>query len=171
MSNAEPATEPQVIVLCGLPGVGKSTVGEMIAERTGGRLLRTDVVRHDLFESPTYDETETERVYAALFERAAAIAGEGRPVILDGTFRDRGLRDRAAVAAGEAGVPVVFVRVTCEEATAVERLRERLDDASDADVTEYERFREIFDPLDRDHVTVDNSGSLAGTRRQVERLF
>lgn len=161
----------RVIVLCGLPGVGKTTVGELIAERTGGRLLRTDVLRKELFEEPTYDDDETETVYGTLFDRATATAREGRTAVLDGTFRDRSLRERAAAAAERAGVPVTFVRVTCETGTAVRRIRERTDDASDAEVEDYDRFREIFDPLERDHVTVDNSGPLAQSRDRVAELF
>lgn len=171
MPTADETTDARVVVLCGLPGVGKTTVGEMIAERTGGRLLRTDVVRKELFAEPTYSEGETETVYATLFERAVGAAADGRPAILDGTFRDRGLRERAAAAAERADVPVVFVEVTCEAETAVRRIRERTDDESDAGIEDYDRFRDIFDPLEREHATVDNSDSLEATREQVERLF
>lgn len=171
MPSGDRSSQARVVVLCGLPGVGKSTVGELIAERTGGRLLRTDVVRKDIVDDPTYTDEETETVYATLFERAAETAAGGRSVVLDGTFRDRPLRDRAAAAAESAGVPAVFVRVTCEESTAVERIRARTDDASDAQVEDYDHFREIFDPLEREHATVDNSGSLAATREQVDDLF
>lgn len=166
-----PTSEARVVVLCGLPGVGKTTVGEAIAERVDGRLLRTDVVRQELVEDPTYSEAEIERVYRALFERAVETVRSGESVVLDATFRSRDLRARAREAAERAGVPIQFVRVTCEQSVAVARIRERTDDESDAGVEDYDRFREIFDPLEREHVTVDNSGSLAETREQVTELF
>lgn len=161
----------RVIVLCGLPGVGKTTVGRLIADRIDGRLLRTDVIRKELVEEPAYTDDETERVYRTVFERATESVAAGTPAILDGTFRDEPLRERAAAAAHEADAPVQFVKVTCEESVAVERIRNRSDDESDAEVEDYDHFRDIFDPLTREHVSIDNSGSVEEAREQVEKLF
>jgi shikimate kinase len=51
-SRQEPIQEPQptadtgdIIVVCGLPGVGKSTVARAIADAVDGEVLRTDVIR------------------------------------------------------------------------------------------------------------------------------
>ena len=33
--DATKTTDPRLVVLCGLPGVGKSTVAEFVAERLG----------------------------------------------------------------------------------------------------------------------------------------
>jgi len=167
---------PRLVVLCGLPGVGKSTVGELLVERLDalgieGRLLRTDVIRKELVEEPTYSDAETERVYETVFVRAREALDAGAWPVLDGTFRDRSLRDRAAGVADDAGGGPLFVEVTCEESVAMARIRERTDDESDAEVEDYDYFREIFDPLERDHVTVDNSGDRAETREQVAELF
>jgi predicted kinase len=167
---------PRLVVLCGLPGVGKSTVGELVVERLDAlgaeaRLLRTDVIRKELVAEPTYSDAETERVYLALFERAREALDAGQWAVLDGTFRDRPLRDRAADTADDAEVEPLFVKVTCEESVAMDRIRERTDDESDAEIEEYDHFREIFDPLERDHVTVDNSGERAETRERVADLF
>lgn len=169
---------PRLVVLCGLPGVGKTTVGEMIVERLdddtvpgGGRLLRTDTVRKELFDQPRYTDAETEEVYGTLFERARETVESGRWAVLDGTFRDRPLRERAVAVAEKADVSATFVKVTCEESVAVERIRNRTDDESDAEVEDYDHFREIFDCLERGHATVDNSGTREETRERVVDLF
>ncbi|MFB6177910.1 MAG: AAA family ATPase, partial [Halobaculum sp.] len=52
-----------LVVVCGPPGVGKTTVASEAADQVDGTVLRTDVVRKDLFPEPTYDEAETEAVY------------------------------------------------------------------------------------------------------------
>jgi predicted kinase len=52
-----------------------------------------------------------------------------------------------------------------------DRIERREDDESDADFEVHRLYRETFDPLARDHVTVDNSDGLEVTRRQVAELF
>lgn len=174
--NGTDRTGPRVVVLCGLPGVGKTTVGELIVERLDGagasaRLLRTDAIRQELIDQPQYTDEETERVYGTLFDRAGTTVDDGRWAVLDGTFRDRLFRDRAVAVAEGADVPAMFVRVTCEESQAVDRIRTRTGDESDAEVKDYDHFREIFDTLEREHVTIDNSGAPEETRERVADLF
>lgn len=154
-------------VVCGPPGVGKSTAAAAAAEHLDAALLRTDLVRKELFEEPGYDARETERTYAALFDRARRRLAAGEAVVLDGTFRRRDQRDRAAEAAAAEGARFRLVRVTCEPAVVRERVRAREGDPSDADVDVYESVRAAFEPVERDHAVVDNSGSQADTRRQV----
>jgi predicted kinase len=64
-------------------------------------------------------------VYGTLFERAGATLADGQWAVLTATFRDQPLRDRAAAVADDAGVSTTFVKVTCEESVAVERIRNR----------------------------------------------
>ncbi|QLH75971.1 AAA family ATPase [Halosimplex rubrum] len=162
---------PRLVVQCGLPGVGKSTVAREIADRLGGERIRSDAVRRELVDDPTYSRAEKECVYGAMLERAREALADGRPVVLDATFERRVRRDDAAALAEEAGANLTLVRVVCADEVARRRIREREDDPSEADVAVYENARDRFEPPERDHVTVDNSGDLATTRRQVEVLF
>jgi len=160
-----------LVLVCGHPGTGKSTVAERVAGRLGGRLLRTDVVRKELYPEPAYTDEESASVYDTLFERALEAAG-GEHVVLDGTFRDRTLRERAAAVAAEAGVEFRLVRVTCETETVRERIRARVDDPSDADFDIYQQLKAEFDPLETEaDLTVYNSGSLARTLETVDEAF
>ena len=160
-----------LVVVCGPPGVGKSTVAEAIADRTGAGRLRTDVVRRDVAPEPDYTDEERRRVYDELFDRASGALADDRRLVLDWTFQYRETRDRAADVATESGADFELVRVTCDEEAVRERLAERTDDPSDAVFENYRVIRRAFDPVGRDHVTVDNSGSLDRTRAAVRDLF
>ncbi|MFC6734896.1 AAA family ATPase, partial [Halolamina salina] len=83
-----------LVLVCGLPGTGKSTVAERIAELLPARMLRTDVVRKELFPEPTYEAEESAAVYDELFDRARDRLDAGEHVVLDATFRRRRLRQR-----------------------------------------------------------------------------
>jgi predicted kinase len=91
--------------------------------------------------------------------------------VLDATFRRCARRDRVAAIADDHGVDARFVRVDCDEDVAKTRIAERDGDASDATVAVYEQLKGEFEPIEREHVRVDNSGSLAASRTQVTRAF
>lgn len=89
-----------LVVACGPPGVGKTTVAEAAAH-LDAELLRTDVVRKELFPEPTYTDEEIDRMYRELFARAGGLLETGRSVVLDGTFRRQAQHEAAA------GLPAV----------------------------------------------------------------
>jgi len=64
-------SKPALVIVGGVPGAGKSTVAELIADRLGAERLRSDEIRKELFDRPTYAEGETETVYETLRDRAA----------------------------------------------------------------------------------------------------
>ena len=159
-----------LVVVCGLPGTGKTTVARELTERLDARLLRTDVVRKDLFDDPAYTETETEAVYAELLDRTTAALADGS-VVLDATFRTEAFRTAAREAARSVDATFRLVSVECAEAVVRERIHARSDDASDADVAVYEQFRETYDPVGDADLVVDNSGELAATFGQLDPEF
>lgn len=168
---AIPEAQRAVIVVAGLPGVGKTTVADIFTDRVGGVHLRSDSIRKELFDEQRYSAPESEATYSALFKRASIALVEGRSVVLDATFDVEIRRDYARHIADRADVPSLFVAVECDPETVKRRIADRNDDASDADFAVYEQKRRNFDPIQRDHRTIDNSGSLDETRSQVEQLI
>jgi predicted kinase len=165
------AAHPRLVVVCGPPGVGKTTVSEGIADRIDGTLVRTDVVREDVAPDPEYTDAERKRVYEELFARGREALRRGENAVLDGTFQYRATREAAQSLAEEMGATFESVKVECAEPVVRERIAERTGDESDADFDVHAMIREQFDPLSVDHVTVDNSETLADTRRQLDRHF
>ena len=160
-----------LVAVAGRPGVGKTTVSGAVTDRLGATRLRSDVLRKELFDAPDYRPEETDAVYADLRERAATLLAEGESVVLDATFREQSRRDRVAAVADAGDATFRFVHVTCADAVVRERIAAREGDASDADVAVYEELKGEFEPVEREHVHVDNSGTLAETHAQVERAF
>jgi len=162
--------EPALVVVCGLPGVGKSTVSRAVSERLDGIIVRTDVVRKELVDDPEYTAAETATVYDELLGRARDRLAEGESVVLDGTFKSRERRAEARDLAESIGARFRLVRVECEESVVERRIDER-DGVSDADFEVHRQLRGRFDPVDADHLAVDNSGSERTTRRRIEESF
>lgn len=160
-----------LVVVCGSPGTGKTTVAKWIAERLNARLLRTDLIRDDIVEDPDYTETERERVYESVFNQIEAGLRDGARIVADGTFDRRVYRERARRIALDAEVGFDLVRVTCEPETVECRIELREDDASDATVENYYEIRDEFDPVTGSHLRVDNSGCWGDTERALEGHF
>ena len=140
-------------IVCGLPGVGKTTTAREVAAENGAKIIRSDVVRKQLFDEPTYSSRETEQVYEAVLDRARATLPE--PVVLDATFRQRRHRAKAVALARAKCVDHQIVKVECDERVVRRRIGERTNDASDADFSIY--LQTEFEPLTRDAIVVDNT--------------
>lgn len=160
-----------LVVVCGLPGAGKTTVSEAVADRLDAPRLRTDVVRKAVLDDPDYTPEETRRVYAALLDRARETVDREGAAVLDGTFKYERQREAARETAAELGVPFRLVKVECSEAVVRERIAAREGDESDADFAVHELLREEFETVQAPDLTVDNSGDIESTRRQVDALY
>ena len=141
--------ETQVTVLVGgLSGSGKSTLAAAVAERLGGRHLRSDAVRKRLFGGgegepappSAYEPAASAQTYDVLHNLTQRAQWEGVTPVVDATFRDRAQRDRF-VRLGLTEEPeesaTVFVWRECDDVVAEARLAARAasgTDASDADV-------------------------------------
>jgi predicted kinase len=159
--------ETELLAVCGFPGVGKSTVSAYLTDTLDGTRLRTDEVRKELFPDPTYSTSESITVYKTACERAREALADGQTVVLDASFATDHYRDLAETVATECDVPFRLVRVACDEQEVLTRIRRR-DGISDADVEVYYKIKESFEPLERDHVTIDNSGAWDETVTTIE---
>lgn len=86
---------------------GKSTVARALAQEVGAQVISTDDVRRELRDSDViggssgvpdsglYSPDNVAAVYEAVLHRARLLVGNGRSVILDGTWRDPEMRARA----------------------------------------------------------------------------
>ncbi|MFW5952330.1 MAG: AAA family ATPase [Gemmatimonadota bacterium] len=164
---APPEQRPCLVVLFGLPGVGKSVLARRLAEESSFVWLDTDRVRRRLVASPPRDPRPrgfeegryspgwTERVYAEALRETRSLLLEGRRVVVEGSFRGRRHRAAFLEAARELGVPVLFVVCEADRETVRRRLADRSsrspnDDASEADWEVYLQMERRWEPIEGD---------------------
>ncbi len=141
-----PAGTPALVMLMGLPGVGKSYCGRLLAERLHGAHVATDHLRSRLFIAPSYAEDENAAVFGIAEALVDELLAEGHVVVLDATHLIARNRAPAERVAAERGAALFHVLVTADEGATRERLAARsrqraAGDHSDADERVYERMR------------------------------
>lgn len=159
-----------IVVVCGPPGVGKTTVAERATAQLSGELLRTDVIRKELYPEPTYNAEESKETYQMLFDRATTIADSGRTAVVDGTFRTVKIRERIKQRADAIAAEFSLITVTCDEGIVKERIESR-DDISDADFDIHLMIKDEFEPIEMEHEVVDNSRDLRSLQQQVDEAL
>ena len=174
----ERAADPLLIVVAGVSGTGKSTVGATLAARIGAAYVSSDVVRKSLAGIPAREHVPAERTaevygaqmsartYAELRERAASHLAAGRPVVLDATHSKVTERAAALQLARDAGLPALIAELRITDDDALARIAERASDplaTSDATAEVYAAQTESFEPISASegvHLALDASQDL-----------
>ena len=160
-----PAGRAVLVILMGLPGVGKSHCARLLAEALGGAHVATDHLRSRLFIAASYADAENAAVFGIAEALVDELLGEGHVVVLDATHLIARNRAPAESVAKRRGAALFHVLVTADDGEARARLesrsRERAPgDHSDADVRVYERMRvRDFEPPATGHLEIRNNAT------------
>lgn len=144
---------PSLVVMCGLPGTGKSSAAEPIARALRAEWLRSDEVRREgpgsAAAADRYAPGEVERVYAEMARRAGQAMAAGRSVVADATYSTQARRAAMIAAAEEARAACVVVWITAPDDVVRERIEARRregQDPSEANFSVYLAAKERFEP-------------------------
>lgn len=168
--------KPALILTAGLIGSGKSYQARHLAQRLGAEIIRTDVLRKEMLNiapAEKHFDAFGKGIYTAdisgkTYERAMILSAEkirqGKPVIIDASFRSRSDRAMAVDLAARLQVPYYVIECVCPDDTVKARLEKRKQDKDNPSdgrweilqdqKRQYEAIREI--PAGR-HFTVDTS--------------
>jgi len=159
-----------LVLICGLPATGKSTIANHLAKKIGAMILRTDIIRKELLPAPKYSDKEKELVYNVTFLIAKYLLKAKRNVIIDGTFYKRALRKRIYKIATYTRSRLEIVECISPEDVIKRRMArrgKRKHFPSDADYQVYKLIKEQFEPIQRRHVVIDTSKHLSANLREL----
>ena len=160
----EPAAEPALIAVSGLPGTGKSYFCSKLAERLPFVILESDALRKALFSSPSYSAKESSQLFRAIHLLVEGLLKRGISLILDATNLSERNREYLYSIADRLDVKLVLVRVEAPPEVVRQRLENRLENTgskSDADWAIYRKMKPSVQRIRRNHYAVDTSRDIA----------
>lgn len=150
-----------IILLCGLPGVGKTILANEFAPLINAIVLSTDKIRKELIPKPKYTKEEKELIYDVMLLVARYLHNAaGVNCILDATFNTEESRKKARRKLASVSPDQIYiVECTCPEDIVISRLKARKGDYSDADIGIYRKMKQMYEPVKdkQRHMVVDTS--------------
>jgi predicted kinase len=150
-----------LILFCGLPGVGKTSLANKLGSLINAIVLSTDKIRKELISEPTYTKEEKKLIYDVMLLVARYLHNEaGVNCILDATFNTEESR-RTAIEklANVSSEQIYIVECVCPEDIVISRLKARKGDYSDADIDIYRKMKQLYEPVKdkQRHIIADTS--------------
>ena len=150
-----------IVLFCGLPGVGKTSLANKLAPLINAIVLSTDKIRKELISKPTYTKEEKRLIYDVMLLVARYLHdAAGIHCILDATFNtEKSRRTAIEKLVNISSDQIYIVECICPEDVVISRLKARKADYSDADIDIYRKMKQLYEPvkeLER-HIVIDTS--------------
>jgi len=146
-----------IVLVCGLPGVGKTSISNELAKLTRWTVLSTDKIRKELFSNPKYSTEEKRLIYNVLMLIAKYLHQSGTNCILDATFNTKYSREEIQNKLNLSSKQICIVECICPEDTVITRIKNRKSDYSDANAYSYRNMKANYQPIQEEHIVVDTS--------------
>ena len=150
---------PFIIITRGMSASGKSTLTQPLLEKLGAIRIRSDIERKRLFnikpeqdshanaEQGIYSPDATNKTYFKLLQLAEVILDAGLPVIVDATYSAFEQRNLFKELATKKQARYIILEFVVTDKTLKQRIRDRKNDVSDADLTILENQLNHWRPL------------------------
>jgi len=155
--------EPPIIIITrGMSASGKSTITQPLLEKLGAIRIRSDIERKRLFniksdedshadaEQGIYTTEATKKTYLKLLELAGSIIDAGLPVIVDATFSTTEQRRLFKELATKKQARFIILEFVATNETLKQRILDRKNDVSDANLNILENQIKNWQPLQQD---------------------
>lgn len=172
--------KPIVILLVGLPGVGKTTLARQLAPMIGAVVLNRDEMRDAIFpeEFLDYSREQNQVGTDALFGVLGYLLARPRPpfIIVDGKpFSRRSEVEHAKAVVEQADARLRIFHCVAPSEVVARRLRDGLADPKNVRAERHPekaaRIRGEFEPIDQPHFTIDTSGPSEVVLRECLRFL
>ena len=170
----ETSPSPSLVILCGLPGTGKSYFARELARRAPFVWLNSDRTRKLLVDQPSYSRREHRRVFSAMHVLTRGYLRDGYSVVFDATNLNENVRRPLYESADAVGVEPLIIRFTADRELVRQRLNDRAEgvgEASQSDATwdVYSRMAVADQPVPRPHLLVAGPDDVAGALEETLR--
>jgi len=165
----------KLIIMSGMSASGKSTVSQQLVDKLGVIRIRSDIERKRLFaintsnktvinndadsntsnaiDSGIYSKQASQQTYAKLAGMASDVIRAGYSVIIDAAFLKHEQRQPFQKLAEHLKVPFVIVEVSAPADILRQRIVQRKNDVSDADLAVLEHQIKGYQPLHPDEAS------------------
>lgn len=158
-----------IVIMAGLPGTGKSTLAQALAQRLLGAVLDKDLIRAALFQSAhvEYSLAQDDFCQELMLQTTTYLLAKDAAlhVLLDGrTFSRRYQRERVIEFCRLAGTTWAMLECVCAEQTALGRLAEAVarntHPAANRTPELYRQIRTAWEPIDHPKCVINSDGNL-----------
>jgi predicted kinase len=156
------------VLMAGLPGTGKSTLAQALAERLNGAVLSKDTVRAALFPGALTDYTreQDDLCFEAVLRAAGYLARHRRTgfIFLDGRTFSRTEQIEQAINSAQAnGCAWKILHVIAPDEVVEARLAQdaATHPAGNRTIAMYREVQTRFEPIAQPHLEIDTSQPLA----------
>jgi predicted kinase len=176
------AKEPCLVLVTGLPGTGKSTVAEVVADDLGVSVLAHDWAMSGLRPFPTVQlaldhmEPSGHRLvgWSVLNALARAQLREGRSVVLDGVARSAEVRECRGTARSESA-RLVLIETRCSDLSMhrarIEGRQRRIPNWYELDWDHVERSIATWEETEGTDLALDTADGWEGNVALLHALF
>jgi predicted kinase len=169
--------KPHLIIVCGVPGAGKSTLAGYAADRWGAARFASETFAEQLgaaarTASGDLTKEAIAHAYSAMGAAVASALTTSKLVIAVGSFRSEEQRSRFRAIAKSSGASVTTLRVACPVETAAKRISARL--ALGERGPDAKALRQIEDGLngaDDVDLVLTNDSSTEDFHRRIEAVL
>ncbi len=154
-----------LIILHGLPGVGKSTLAAKLAEMTKGMVLSSNYIRRNILGCDAFrcehvplmpfSPKEILLSYRIILYCAELVLSLGKTVILDATFQKRQYVEMAKEVAHKTNHKFFLIKVICSEDVCKMRMDERVKLHKSDSIVGYDHHLEVKEKIFEEYPVVD----------------
>ena len=159
---------PSVVLICGLPGTGKSSIASMLHDFLGWSVVSTEVMRSRLFDYTVdkhdidFSDDELCIVYKIVCIMTEFLVRKKLSVIVEGVFRSKKQRNSILNISENLGAIVVKVFLTGSDMEIMHRLKVRLEagNIAPAGPRTFRSIKKRFEPVESDYLIYDTTKTM-----------